>query len=480
MKYKTKLYFLFIGLILLTTLCSTILVYQEVYRILFNDLQSDVKTVAITGSKLIDPEYLKEIHSKADIGTLPYKETVKTLREIRDINRRKKIYVTYIYIIRADGNDLSVVVDPTEDRAIRAYPGESYPEGVQIGVLNHLDSLWGPDRLVKDRWGEFLPAYAPILDKEGNYVATLGVNLSSHFVEDDLGRLKFIVFSMLGLSILISFFAASFLANVISRSLENIVGCVNQIGKGDLKTRSNLKTNDEFGQLAEAINNMAEGLEEHERLKSNFVRYVSKHVMERILKADKAPTIAGEEKQITVLFTDIRDFSKLAQKLDPEEVVSKLNEYLDKMLNVIFANEGTLDKFLGDGLMVEFGAPLEDPDQEKKAIKTALDLQKALEELNQKWRSENKAELQMGIGIHTGPAVVGNIGSEKRMEYTAIGNTVNIASRLEHATKNLKVPIIISQTTADKIKDSYRLKELGPIEIEGWEEKMQVFTIESQ
>jgi adenylate cyclase len=149
------------------------------------------------------------------------------------------------------------------------------------------------------------------------------------------------------------------------------------------------------------------------------------------------------------------------------------------MIDIIFANQGTLDKFLGDGLMVEFGAPLEDNMQELHAMQTAIEMQKKLTALCEKWVKEGKPEIKMGIGLHTGYAIVGNIGSEKRMEYTAIGDTVNVAARLEQATKILNMPILISEETFKAVKHIFDCKNLGSMSLPGRTEEITVYTIQS-
>ena len=219
--------------------------------------------------------------------------------------------------------------------------------------------------------------------------------------------------------------------------------------------------------LGNAINSMTKGLRERERLKLNFARYVSQHVMDTILKSEHVAKLEGERRKITVLFSDIRQFTQLSERLRPEDVVSLLNEYFEVMLDVIFRHQGTLDKFLGDGIMVEFGAPLDDEKQELHAVQTAIGMQRELKKLVMKWEKEGRPKIEIGIGVHTGLAVVGNIGSEKRIEYTAIGDTVNVASRLEQATKLLKKPILISETTYEGIKDTFKALSLGPMILPG-------------
>ena len=199
--------------------------------------------------------------------------------------------------------------------------------------------------------------------------------------------------------------------------------------------------------------------------------------METILKEKSSISLKGESKKITVLFCDIRGFTKLAEKETPEGIVAILNEYFQYMLEEIFSHKGTLDKFIGDRIMVEFGPPSDDVDQEKNAGDCALAMHARLEKLNNKWKKEGNPCVSIGIGIHTGMAIVGNIGTEKRMEYTAIGDTVIVAARMEKKTKDFEVPILISETTKLGLNNQDRWKDLGLVSLEGRKQEIRVFTL---
>lgn len=293
---------------------------------------------------------------------------------------------------------------------------------------------------------------------------------------ETLHHLKISIALIVAVTLIAGLIAAFFLAHFITRSLHKISVCVQHIGEGDLNVRVPVESEDEFGSLAIAINQMAKGLAEHERLKLGFMRYVSKPIMEKILASDI--NLKGERRRITVLFSDIREFTAFAERIDPEEVVSVLNEYFEEMFQVIFAHNGTLDKIIGDALMVEFGAPLDDPFQEKNAIETAIEMQKALERLCDRWQSKGRPRLKMGIGIHSGPAIVGNVGTDLRMDYTAIGDTVNVAAHLEAATKEHNASILISAATVDRVEGLFHVRTIGPIRLPGRGASIDVFTID--
>ncbi|WP_126443844.1 adenylate/guanylate cyclase domain-containing protein [Sulfuricystis multivorans] len=190
---------------------------------------------------------------------------------------------------------------------------------------------------------------------------------------------------------------------------------------------------------------------EKRHLSALFGRYVSPSVMQTLLEHPEMPGLGGQRREVTVLFSDIRDFTTLSERLEPEEVVELLNEYFERACAALLAEEATIDKFIGDAVMAEFGAPLVQADHAERALRAALKLLATAREFSHwvqaRFPNRNLPHFAIGIGIHSGPAVIGNIGSSRRMEYTAVGDTVNTASRLEGMTKVVGCPILTSAAT---------------------------------
>lgn len=220
---------------------------------------------------------------------------------------------------------------------------------------------------------------------------------------------------------------------------------------------------------------------EKRRIKTTFSKYVAPEVVEEILKDYKnLKASVGERKELTILFSDIRNFTKMSESLSPEEVVRLLNEYLTLMVKIIFRYGGTLDKYMGDGIMAFYGAPRNQPNHAELAVRTAQEMLKETKQLQLQWTKEGKPYLNIGIGINTGEVVVGSIGSEQRLDYTIIGDNVNLASRLESLNKEYGTNIIISQFTAQKLDNQFPLRELGQVQIRGREKPVIIYELKTE
>ena len=482
MKYRSKLYISLVGTAVVSTSVGLGITYFHIKKLILSELHSKVTSVAATAATSVDLDSLARLKKSPKQDSNDYFKIQHELRTIRDINRRDDIYVKYVYILQPvsiNKDEFTYLVDAEESNSKNFSPvGETANDVLKTQLNKHLNQLYSPKKFISDEWGDWLMGYAPIFDNRGNYLATVGVNIYASIITTRLNRLFIFGLFSFGITLILALIVGWFLSRQETESLHKLHKGVKAIDKGDLSQKINISGDDEFSELAREINNMAQGLQERERLRLSFTRYVSQHIMESIISSEDSVKLSGERRKITLLFSDIRQFTKLSEKSNPEQVVSLLNEYFSVMVEVIFRNQGMLDKFLGDGIMVEFGAPLDDPLQEYHAVKAALEMQDELEKLRSRWQAEGKPQIEIGIGIHTGLAVIGNIGSEKRIDYTAIGDTVNVASRLEQFTKQLKVPLLISEATVTAVKDQFNFTDLGAHILRGRSEPISVYTIE--
>ena len=214
-----------------------------------------------------------------------------------------------------------------------------------------------------------------------------------------------------------------------------------------------------------------------EKVENAMGKYMSEDVMKNVIKNIDNLGLGGKKATVTVLFSDIRGFTSMSEKMSAQEVSQLLNEYFSAMEPIVTKYNGIINKFIGDAVMAVFGEPINDEQHPLNAVKCGYEMLKKVEELDIKWQKEGKPTIQIGVGINTGEVFVGNIGSEKRMEYTVIGDTVNLASRLESYNKTYKTHILISSTTYEASKDFIETNRISDVEIRGKAEKMDIFEV---
>lgn len=216
---------------------------------------------------------------------------------------------------------------------------------------------------------------------------------------------------------------------------------------------------------------------EKRELRQAFQHYFSPQVMEAILKEPGKLKLGGERREVTILFSDIRGFTTLTENLPPQTLTHLLHEYFSEMTEAVLATDGIVDKYIGDAIMAFWGAPIPQPDQADRAVTTAIDMLWRLRKLQEKWKKEGHPEIDIGIGINLGVATVGNFGSTKRYDYTAIGDAVNSASRIEGLNKKYGGNIIISESTRSQLALKFETEDLGEIEVAGKEKPIRVFRV---
>jgi len=265
------------------------------------------------------------------------------------------------------------------------------------------------------------------------------------------------------------------LAALLSRPIFRLVQATGAIAAGNFNIALPVASRDELGVLTDSFNRMARSLREKEMIKRAFTRYVAREVVEEILKNPENMALTGERREVTVLFCDVRGFTPLSERLSPEDVVLLLNDFYNLMIETTFKHDGTLDKFLGDAVMAVFGAPLAHPDHSARAIRTALAMQEGIVGLNERRARDGKEPIAVGIGVSAGEAVAGTVGTEDRMEYTVIGDSVNLAARLESNAKPGQ--ILISHRTYERVRDLVDARPLGRIRVKGKEEEVEVYEV---
>ncbi|HNZ28364.1 MAG: Adenylate cyclase 2 [Candidatus Aerophobetes bacterium ADurb.Bin490] len=264
------------------------------------------------------------------------------------------------------------------------------------------------------------------------------------------------------------------LVGFMVKPIKQLVKGVNKIGEGNYDVVIASKSHDEIGDLTKAFNATAKSLKEKELLKGAFSTYVSDKVMQEVLKDPNKLKIHGTKVRATMLFTDIRGFTSMSENLQPEEVVSVINEYLTLQTDKVFKWEGLLDKFVGDCVMAVYGVPFPKSDDSYRAVRTAMDIREGVERMNVIRKKRNMICVQIGIGVNTGDVVSGNMGSPQKMDYTVIGDNVNLAARLEANAPGGQ--IYVSESTYTETKDYIEYEELPSIMVKGKKEPIKIYS----
>lgn len=301
---------------------------------------------------------------------------------------------------------------------------------------------------------------------------TIGL-ITLYFLNMDLHLFRSFAFQsgchLLFMTVVITFF----LIRNITVPVNDLVNAANKVKAGDLNFTVPIISNEEIGILSDSFNQMIEELAERDLIKDMFGKYISKEIAGEILK--NKVELGGTEKEVTILFLDIRDFTSLSERMVPQDIVIMLNAFFDSQVQIVRKNRGIVNKFLGDGLMALFGFSTAGDCHIGDAVKAALQMQADLADFNKKYGYNIKT----GIGVHTGKVIVGNIGSRDRMEYTVIGDPVNLASRIEQATKKVKKDILITENcyTLLENKEEYGFEKIGAIPIKGKTQTITVYGI---
>ena len=297
------------------------------------------------------------------------------------------------------------------------------------------------------------------------------VTAIKHSVHDNLIRALLI----LGAATLVSISIGWRLASRMSRALTRVAHAMEKLEKQEYVKVEVVKTGDELEDLANGFNAMVDGLMERDKLRTTMGKYMTEAVVAHLMAGEVA--LGGKTLEVSILFCDLRDFTTLSETRKAEEIVALLNEYFTEMVDCVMAEGGVVDKYIGDNIMAVFGAPVSRPDDAVRAVRAAIHMRERLVELNARFVQRGWPPLRFGIGIHTGEVVAGNIGSAKRMEYTVIGDAVNLASRLESKTKELKYDILISEATYARCKDVIDGEPAGEVHVKGREQGVQIFKV---
>lgn len=305
--------------------------------------------------------------------------------------------------------------------------------------------------------------------------AAMGVGVPSEYIAEKqlLSRDQLIfIFTSAVAAVLV---LGLLVARRITAPMLRLVAANREVSRGVLEVYVPPTTEDETGVLTSSFNEMVAGLRERERVKDTFGKYMSREVTDYLLSNEVK--LGGESREITVLMSDIRGFTSLSEGMEPQDLVAFLNRYFSKMVRCVLRNHGRVDKYMGDAILASFGAPIPRPNHAEDAVRTCLQMRAELEEFNAELEAEGRKPIRIGIGVNTGTVIIGNIGSEERLEYTIIGDVVNTTQRVEDLTKEFAWDILISETTYEKVKAVIEVNEPHLVTVRGRTQATAIYPV---
>ncbi|MBI2822631.1 MAG: HAMP domain-containing protein [Acidobacteria bacterium] len=373
----------------------------------------------------------------------------------------------YAVLVNHDGRILG------HPNAGRIHDDISSYEAVKLGLAGQTGSLQAVNKAGEERLMFYRPVKSPATVNPKPMV------LLSEILEEEaeapVQALRRQLFLAMAIILFTSLAIAQQVARTLKKPIQDVVHTVQRVGSGDLTVEPLAESRDEMGQLSSAVNVMVDGLRERERVKEVFGQYVATQVSEKVLKGEV--NLGGESRVVTILFSDIRGFTSMAEEMTPTQVVAFLNDYFSEMVEAVFEQGGVLDKFIGDGMMAVFGAFGETPDHARRAVRAALRMKALLSKINGERSTTGKPPISIGIGIHTDEVILGNIGTRKRLQYTAIGDGVNTCSRVQALNKEFGTTILITETTYAQVKDAFVCKHMPEAQLRGKTKPLQFYEV---
>ncbi|UCE90293.1 MAG: HAMP domain-containing protein [Pseudomonadota bacterium] len=475
----------------LTTLVALILLglifYRSGVEAEVHALQQRLLSTVTSLAASINAAAVAETPLEATEMTPLHRELLSRFEEVA--NQDADVETIYLLRPTREPTKLRFMVDYAKDGDSGA-PGEAY-DATDLPVM--LQGFARPsveDEPYTDEFGTTLSGYAPIITADGRSVGLVGVDVEAWRLSAIRQEVFTSVALVFGVAVLLLGLVAAIVGRNVRKPLSEIIDAAGAISSGNLNTRIGMARSDELGVMSSHIDRMAEQLQEREFIRETFGRYVSERVAKELLKGGGTDmTLGGEERVVTVLFSDLYGYSTISEHMPPARVVDMLNRYLAEMNQIVDDHGGCVIEFLGDAVFAVFGAPNYIPDHGEQAVRSAIEMRRRLVQLNQEWRDTEldrywqetgvKA-VSARIGIHSGRVVAGNLGSATRMKYAVIGDTVNVASRLETLNKELGTDILVSRDVYMQLPEDLtrELSDRGSHMVKGRDQPVTVYALD--
>lgn len=454
---------LLLGGVMVVILGTMGIVYYELtYTSEFEALQQRIRSTVATMARRLDGEKLAHLN-EATIKTDPYmqeviKDFVGVCKDDPDVDS------IYIFAKDESPRELRVLADvayPDEGDSIP--PWATYPVTDEVrAILRGFEEITVEEEMSRDEWGLSLGGYAPIRRANGEPFALVGVDILAPNIDAIQSRVLTTTFILFGAAALALIIVAMVIGRLIRPPIRAINESARRIAEGDFEHEIRIMRKDEFGLISHHFNTIAHSLRERDFLRDTFGRYMSPDLARKVLSDRSAAQLgAGEERDVTVVFSDIEGYSTMSELIPPKQVLELLNTYLAGMNEIIDQHQGCIIEFIGDAILAVFNAPNDLADHADVGVRCAMAMRARLEELNevwdqqpisQVWKNAGKERLKARIGVHSGRVVAGNLGSRTRMKYGLIGDVVNVAARLEALNKKISTTLLFSAETKAQLK----------------------------
>ena len=455
-------------ILLLVSMVYFFLLIFAIEDIAKNSLKRSLNTSVNICSSILDPndiEKLTEYEQENSPVFINYRKSLKEIKkEVEDIK--------FVYIVRQTGTNITYIIDCGDDASEQAKLGEVYDDasdGLKQLFDNPIEGVTFENEYYTDKWGTFLSAYKPIF-KNGKIIYVVCSDIKSVDVEKYISNYKK-KFTCAFLTLLVIIFPIiCWITNMIRRPLNKLRDEILKLKDLDVDEHIDFKSSiSEVNDMIDATDKVKTGLR-------SFSKYVPDKVVKQLISQGKDAKIGGEKEYVTILFSDIEGFTSISENNDVHEVVTSLNEYFDIYVKCLEESGATVDKFIGDAVMAFWNAPNKVENHEFVSVKTAMEIVKEIDNLNQKWKSEGKKFIfKTRIGINSGEVIVGNIGSTNRINYTVTGDPVNLASRLEAANKQYNTKILVSESIYNKTNNLIDYYYIDTVKVKGKEVYVKVY-----
>lgn len=459
MSFRRKLQTLLILLVGVSCGLLVFLSLRKANRLAFELIQEKVHTLVVSTAPRIDGDKVARLLRPDQDGSPLYEEVAAPLRETLRANDSGALPIHFLYLIRPlpDGG-WEYVVDAETD------PEHKSSLGDRVEFAHSSEApTFGVDRVdgqyAKDSFGTWLSAFAPVRNSAGEPVAMLGADIAAQRIRTLLQRLLVGDLVAMLAALAVAAALASWLSRKVAQPLTELQEFVRGIGRGDFSSRIPATRNDEFGELAKAINQMAEGLEERESLKGALVHYVRSQAADTKLGAEDGER-EETPRRVTVLVAELCGFGQLSSRLGGERVFALLNEYFSTMIDIVLRHHGSLEKSSDESVIAVFGTTHDDPHQERYAIQAALAMQDALSRLLREWNVETNLPIFLEIGIHTGTARVRAGGGGEALDFESVRGIVDLAAEVRSAGRRLKNRLTVSAATAGNVHHTFPFTEV--------------------